>query len=114
MVNATIVALLRDAVRKTGQVHSITSRAPVWLIVASQRFRRQSSGFASCAPGLAHAMSACTNPIIACPCAIKSAGDYSISGPGLIAAPPGDCIHVDDIGQIGDIRRDVVVAMYAG
>ncbi len=45
-------------------------------------------------PALARALNTCTNPIAACPCAIQSAGDYTVSGPGLLAAPPGDCIHV--------------------
>ena len=57
----------------------------------------------SCAPGRAYAMSACTDPIAACPCAIKSAGDYTISGPGLIASPPGDCIHVNVPGVTLDL-----------
>jgi len=48
-------------------------------------------------------MSACTDPIAACPCAIKSAGDYTISGPGLIASPPGDCIHVNVPGVTLDL-----------
>jgi len=59
----------------------------------------------SCGPAFAHAMSACTNPIVACPCAIKFAGDYAISGPGLIATPPGHCIHVNVPGVILDFGR---------
>ena len=48
-------------------------------------------------------MNTCTNPIAACPCAIRSAGDYTVSGPGLLAAPPGDCIHVTVPGVTLDL-----------
>jgi hypothetical protein len=55
------------------------------------------------APASASAMSACAKLIVGCPCAIKSAGDYTISGPGLLAAPPGDCIHVNVPGVTLDL-----------
>jgi hypothetical protein len=51
----------------------------------------------------ARAMNACANPIATCPCAIRSPGDYTISGPGLISAPPGDCIHVNVPGVTLDL-----------
>lgn len=61
------------------------------------------------APALARAaMNACANPIAACPCAIKSAGDYTISGPGLIAAPPGDCIRVSVPGVTLDLASTTI------
>jgi len=53
-------------------------------------------------------MNACSNPIVACPCAIKSAGDYTISGPGLIAAPPGDCIRVSVPGVTLDLASTTI------
>jgi len=68
----------------------------------------------SCGPAFAHAMSACTNPIVACPCAIKFAGDYAISGPGLIATPPGDCIHVNVPGVILDLGSTTLSTSPAG
>jgi parallel beta-helix repeat protein len=52
------------------------------------------ASLATIASAPAHAMNTCANPIIACPCAIRAAGDYTISGSGLIAAPPGDCIRI--------------------
>jgi hypothetical protein len=51
------------------------------------------------APAPVRAMNTCTHPIAACPCAIRSAGDYTVSGPGLLATPPGDCIHVNVPGE---------------
>jgi len=60
------------------------------------------------APAPARAMNACSNPIVACPCAIKSAGDYTISGPGLIAAPPGDCIRVSVPGVTLDLASTTI------
>jgi hypothetical protein len=59
-------------------------------------------------------MSACTNPIVACLCAIKFAGDYAISGPGLIATPPGDCIHVNVPGVILDLGSTTLSTSPAG
>ncbi|MGH7913923.1 MAG: right-handed parallel beta-helix repeat-containing protein [Candidatus Binataceae bacterium] len=53
-------------------------------------------------------MNDCANPITACPCAIRSAGDYTISGPGLIAAPPGDCIHVNVPGVTLDLESTTI------
>jgi len=61
------------------------------------------AAIAAAAPVPARAMNTCTNPIAACPCAIRSAGDYTVSGPGLIAAPPGDCIHVNVPGVTLDL-----------
>jgi nitrous oxidase accessory protein NosD len=55
------------------------------------------------APAPARAMNTCTNPISACPCSIRSAGDYTVSGPGLIANPPGDCIHINVPGVTLDL-----------
>lgn len=55
------------------------------------------------APAPARAINSCANPISACPCAIRSPGDYTIAGPGLIAAPPGDCIHVNVPGVTLDL-----------
>ncbi len=60
------------------------------------------------APGQARAMNACANPITACPCAIRSAGDYTISGPGLVADPPGDCIHVNVPGVTLDLANTII------
>ena len=53
-------------------------------------------------------MDACANPIAACPCAIKSAGDYTISGPGLIATPPGDCLRVSVPGVTLDLGSTTI------
>lgn len=53
-------------------------------------------------------MNACANPIASCPCAIKSAGDYTISGPGLIATPPGDCIQVNVPGVTLDLANTTI------
>jgi hypothetical protein len=58
---------------------------------------------AAAAPVPARAMITCTNPIMACPCAIRLAGDYTVSGPGLLATPPGDCIHVNVPGVTLDL-----------
>jgi len=67
------------------------------------------ASIAIAAPGPARAaMNACANPIAACPCAIKSAGDYTISGPGLIAAPPGDCIRVSVPGVTLDLASTTI------
>lgn len=66
------------------------------------------AAMAAAAPGPARAMNACVNPIIVCPCAIKSAGDYTISGPGLIAAPPGDCIRVTVPGVTLDLASAII------
>jgi parallel beta-helix repeat protein len=61
------------------------------------------------APGSARAiLNNCTNPIAACPCAIRSAGDYTISGPGLIADPPGDCIHITVPGVTLDLASTTI------
>jgi hypothetical protein len=57
------------------------------------------------AAGPAYAMNTCANPISACPCAIRSAGDYTISGSGLVATPPGDCIHVNVPGVTLDLAN---------
>lgn len=57
------------------------------------------------AAGPAYAMNTCANPISACPCAIRSAGDYTIFGSGLIATPPGDCIHVNVPGVTLDLAN---------
>ena len=65
--------------------------------------------FAIIAPGLARAtINTCTNPIAACPCAIRSAGNYSISGPGLIANPPGGCIRVAVPGVTLDLANATI------
>src|SRR5512146_2496208 len=56
----------------------------------------------------ARAMNTCDNPITACPCAIRLAGEYTISGPGLIAAPPGDCIHVNVPGVTLDLASTTI------
>jgi hypothetical protein len=61
------------------------------------------AAIAATPPVPARAMNTCTNPIAACPCAIRSAGDYTVSGPGLLAAPPGDCIHVTVPGVTLDL-----------
>jgi hypothetical protein len=61
------------------------------------------AAIAAAAPVPARAMNTCTNPIAACPCAIRSVGDYTVSGPGLLAAPPGDCIHVTVPGVTLDL-----------
>jgi parallel beta-helix repeat protein len=53
-------------------------------------------------------MADCANPIAACPCAIRTAGDYTVSGTGLIANPPGDCIHVNVPGVTLDLASAVV------
>ena len=60
---------------------------------------------AAAAPAPTCAMNACANPIAACPCAIRSPGDYTISGPGLISAPPGDCIHINVPGVTLDLAN---------
>jgi hypothetical protein len=60
------------------------------------------------APAAAHAINACKNPIAACPCAIQSAGDYTIFGPGLLATPPGDCIHVNVPGVTLDLGSAII------
>jgi hypothetical protein len=68
------------------------------------------AAIASAVPVPARAMNTCTNPIAACPCAIRSAGDYTVSGPGLLAAPPGDCIHVTvPWGHAGPWQRDYLI-----
>lgn len=54
-------------------------------------------------PAPARAINACANPITACPCAIRSAGGYTVSGSGLIATPPGDCIRVSVPGVVLDL-----------
>ena len=65
--------------------------------------------FAIAAPGLARAtIDTCTNPIVACPCAIRLAGNYSISGPGLIADPPGGCINVAVPGVTLDLANAII------
>jgi parallel beta-helix repeat protein len=51
------------------------------------------AAIAAATPFPARAINTCTKPITACPCAIRLAGDYTVAGPGLVAAPPGDCIH---------------------
>jgi hypothetical protein len=53
----------------------------------------------------AYAMNTCANLISACPCAIRSAGDYTIFGSGLVATPPGDCIHVNVPGVTLDLAN---------
>jgi len=62
------------------------------------------------APGLARAKmkTTCSNPIVACPCAIRVAGSYSISGPGLIADPPGNCINVAAPGVTLDLANTII------
>ncbi|MFZ1119670.1 MAG: hypothetical protein WAN81_05495, partial [Candidatus Binataceae bacterium] len=60
------------------------------------------------APVPARAMNACLNPILTCPCAIRSAGDYTVSGPGLVATPPGDCIHVNVPGVTLDLGSAII------
>jgi parallel beta-helix repeat protein len=62
------------------------------------------------APGSAGAAmnNTCTNPIVACPCAIRLAGNYSVSGPGLIANPPGNCINVTVPGVTLDLANTVI------
>ena len=65
--------------------------------------------FAISAPGPARAtINTCTNPIAACPCAIRLAGNYSISGPGLIANPPGNCINVAVPGVTLDLANATI------
>lgn len=61
------------------------------------------AAMAAIAPVPACAMNPCTKPITACPCAIQSAGSYTVSGPGLLATPPGDCIHVNVPGVTLDL-----------
>jgi len=53
-------------------------------------------------------MNTCTNPIVACPCAIRLAGNYSISGPGLIADPPGNCIRIAVPGVTLDLASTTI------
>jgi parallel beta-helix repeat protein len=77
-----------------------TPRPPRWRLAFVLAVIVSSAGIASSS---ARAMNTCTNPITACPCAIKSAGDYTVSGPGLLAAPPGDCIHVNVPGVTLDL-----------
>jgi hypothetical protein len=50
----------------------------------------------------------CISPIALCPCAIKSAGTYTILGSGLIATPPGDCIHVNVPGVTLDLGSAII------
>jgi len=54
------------------------------------------------------AMNTCTNPIVACPCAIRLAGHYSISGTDLIADPPGNCINVTLPGVTLDLANTIL------
>jgi hypothetical protein len=54
------------------------------------------------------AVNTCTNPIVACPCAIRLAGNYSIAGPGLIADPPGNCIRVAVPGVTLDLASTII------
>jgi Right handed beta helix region len=56
----------------------------------------------------AHATDTCANPITACPCAIRAAGDYTISGAGLVAAPPGSCIRVAVPGVTLDLASATI------
>jgi parallel beta-helix repeat protein len=56
----------------------------------------------------ARATDTCANPITACPCAIRSAGDYTISGPGLVAAPPGNCIRITVPGVTLDLASATI------
>jgi hypothetical protein len=79
--------------------------AIVWTLIVST---------GSAAPAPAHAMNACANPISACPCAIRSAGDYVVSGPGLIAAPPGDCIRVNVPGVTLDLGSATISSSPSG
>jgi parallel beta-helix repeat protein len=59
-------------------------------------------------PTAVRAMNTCANPITACPCAIRSAGDYTISGSGLVAAPPGSCIRVNVPGVTLDLASATI------
>jgi parallel beta-helix repeat protein len=84
----------RDAPRPTRQRVTILLALMVSIAIA--------------APAPARAMNTCANPVVACPCAIRSAGDYTIAGPGLIANPPGDCIHVNVPGVILDLASTTI------
>ncbi len=66
------------------------------------------AALAAAGPVPARAMNACISPIKACPCAIRSAGDYTVSGPGLVATPPGDCIHVNVPGVTLDLGSAII------
>lgn len=59
-------------------------------------------------PSAAGALIDCANPISACPCAIRAAGEYTVSGAGLVANPPGDCIHVNVPGVTLNLGSAVV------
>jgi parallel beta-helix repeat protein len=102
----TLSGQSQSAIRKSCTAFIHDARRPIRRRVAA--LLALIASFAIGAPGLARAMSACPNPIAACPCAIKWAGDYTISGPGLVATPPGDCIHINVPGVTLELASTII------